>query len=292
MAIPLTAREPLVFKPEGKEKIEILVRVPTMIERDRYSSAMVRAGITFHTKNQIRDMTLAGIQAIYPAEEQEWREALMQELWQYGDAQQEMVAEQGRILLELHDKAKAAGKVPKPNEVQKALDAVTPSVMMNKLDVQRANAMVHELSTQFGILREAMASLAEHDSRRAYMNVQAYVIGWTGTEHQPDVPAELGLKQHEMDYLRLEIGEDAWEELSDFITSQMVINEDEEKNSDSLPENSGDQIGSKTSEPSSASSDIGTSTDSDSIPIPAKGSRRTTASSSGSTKSSGTKKAG
>jgi hypothetical protein len=149
-------------------------------------------------------------------------------------------------------------------------------------------------------LQKVFADLAEQDARRAWLQAEVYVAGWrvenrtdeadTVLAYQPDGNGRGGLKKHEAEYLRRAIGQDAWMELSEFITALHSLDADEEKNLASLLASMSAQIGSTPSE-SKASSESGASTD---VPIsatPESESATTTESSSSSTTRSGTKKA-
>src|SRR4051812_43486293 len=103
MAIPITARVPVEFTPPSspapllkkdpadpeKHVFRILVRVPTMMERDSYSAALIRGGVISYTRDQIRDLALAGVQHIYDPAEHEELQAGLRELWQAADANSE-----------------------------------------------------------------------------------------------------------------------------------------------------------------------------------------------------------
>lgn len=295
MAIPLTAREPIEFRPpslkEAKPDLAITVRVPTMLERDRYGAALVRSGVVFYTQKQIRDFTLAGVQEIYPAETHDEYVALLEEYWLVVDDERATQQAQAEKLIEIYEAAKAKKKDPDPKFVAKELDKIVPSAAMDKQRRVKANGLASEIASRSPPVRDALASLTEADSKRAYLNVQTFVMGWKGLEHTIDgVPGPEGLKIHEAEYLRLQIGEEAWEELSDYITGLQSLTEDEEKNSDSPPVNTIDGTGSTQSEPKSASNEGGNSTDESSSPTPATGSRPTTGSSRKSTKTLPTKK--
>lgn len=296
MAIPLTAAEPIEFTPvacfenPAKRDVKIHIRVPTMMERDRYSAALVRSGVIFYTQQQLRDFTLAGVQEVYPPEKHEEFTALIEEMWMVMDAEREANERQGAKLIEIYEKAKAQKKEPDPKKVQAELDKIIPNATMDKQRRVKATGIVSEIAAHSIPVRDALAALTEADSRRAYLNVQTFVFGWEGLEHTLDAPpGPTGMKQHEAEYLRLQIGEEAWEELSDKITALQGLTEDEEKNSDSPPANTPDETGSTQLGLSKESNASGDSTVAPSTSTRANGSPTTTASSSRSMKKAATK---
>jgi hypothetical protein len=305
MAIPFTAREPLEFTPpslperlqgqvEGdptKHKVRILIRVPTMVERDSYASALIRAGVISYTRQQIRDLAMAGVQTLCDPSKHEEQEALLREFWAVTDEEKDVQIRQGAKLQELYEKATAAGtEPPAPADITKELAEITPSVTMDAQRRIRALAFNQELMATYPPLREALSALTDQDAKRSWLNAQVYITGFVGLEHQPDGNGRGGLLQHEAEYLRGEVGQEAFEEISDFITALQGIDEEEEKNLGSLLVSMSAPIGSNPSD-SSANSDPGSSTAGPSTKTPASASPKTTASSSRSTKSSRTKRA-
>lgn len=298
MAVPLTARAPVEFTPPSAPeklraidpstelpKFAVSVRVPTPYERDGYNAALVRGGVTSYTKTQIRQIGLAGIQELFPKEEHDDLVALLRENWAAEEAHAEMEKEQRAKLLELLDEARAKGgadAMPKNEDVKKALEEIRPSVVMDQQRQIRAVSIAQEIGNRYPPMREALAALVEQDAKRAWLNAEVYVTGWRGLEHEPDGNGRGGITRHEADYLRTQIGESAFHELSDFITSMHGLDEDEEKNLASLLESMSVQIGS-TQSTSKASSEDGNSTDESSTATQeSTGSRTTTAKSSGS----------
>ena len=301
MAIPLTAREPVAFTPpslpekykaaDGEDpKLEILVRVPTMLERDSYAAALVRAGVASYTQRQIREIALGGVQELYDESEHDEIVALLQEMHTVVDAEAECEAAQQRRLLELHEKAKAAKKAIDPKKVIEELDEIVPSAQMDQKRRIRAMAINQHIMAEYEPMREALGSIVDQDAKRAWLNATTYVVGWKGLPHEPDGNKRGGLAKHETEYLRNEIGSEAFQELSDFITSLQSIDEDEEKNLASLLANVPRQNGS-TQSTSTASSDDGNSTAGSSGKTRASASRKTTGSPSNSTKGASGKKA-
>lgn len=303
MAIPLTAREPIEFSPPslpkhlqgpdpeepGKPKFRLIVRVPTMMERDGYAAALVRGGVIHYTRQQIRDLSLAGVQELFDEKEHEELQALLQEVWTVADAEAQCEREQQDKLREIHEKAAGTNTKIDPKDVIKELEKIVPSAQMDKSRRVRGIAINQELMSRYQPLIHAIASLAEQDAKRAWLNAEVYVAGWKGLEHEPEGNGRGGLKTHEVEYLRREIGADAFDELSEFITAMQAIDGEEEKNLASLLENTSAQTGSTQSE-STASSDDGSSTAEPSGSIPEAESPKTTGSSSRSTTRSATKK--
>lgn len=276
MPVPLTAREPVEFTPPSaphhlleidpatdQHKFAIIVRVPTPVERDSYNAVLVRAGVTSYTKEQIRNLSLAAIQDLYDEAEHDELQTLLREVWAAADAQSEVEDLQRKKLLELLEKARAKGgkdAVPDTETVKKELAEIRPEVVIDPKRRIRATAISQEVMARFEPLREVIAGLVGQDAKRSWINAEVYVKGWRGLEHQPDGNGRGGLTHHEVTYLRQEIGQEAFLELSDFITAMMGLDEDEEKNLASLLESMSAQIGS-TQPTSTASSDNGTSTD-------------------------------
>lgn len=293
MAIPLTAaRGPLEFTPlslaERKPIVKIMVRVPTLYERDSYASALVRGGVVYYTKKQIRDLMLAGIIAGYPEEEFEDKRALLEELWQVGDEEAAARVKQQERLVELYDVPEGTD-LPDEETVKAELDKIVPEVEMDPQRRVRATAIQQHVTSTYEPIQKAFASLTEQEARRAWLQAEIYVCGFTGYEHQPEGNGKGGLKTHEVNYLRGQMGGDAWLELSDFITALHGIDGDEEKNLASLLESMSAPDGSTVQE-SNPSSESGPSTDAPITPIPDAASPKTTGSSSRSGTSSRTKK--
>jgi hypothetical protein len=305
MAIPLTAREPVEFTPpslpeelkgpdpadDTKHRVRIIIRVPTPMQRDSYAAALVRAGVQHYTKQQVRDLMLAGVQDLFPEDEHERKQALLQELWAYNDDQEEQRDLEIDILREEQEKAKAAGKEIDLNAVKaRAAEEIQPGVVMERSRLIEATAIAQEIVARFKPLNEVVGGLADQDAKRSWLNARMYVIGWKGLPDEPDPPGSGGLKQNELDYLRMHVGEKAFAEISDFITALHGIDKDEEKNLASLLANMSAPIGSSP-DTSTESSENGNSTAGPSTTIPEEGSAKTTESSSRSSTSSKTRKA-
>lgn len=313
MAIPLTAaRAPAEFRPpalypkdnDGHFKkrprdVIILIRVPTMYERDSFASALVRGGVVHHGPKQIRALLLAGVQVLYPAEQFDTIRADLEELWAVNDEEQKVQQLQTERLVELLD-VEPGTKPPGPKEIETELNKIVADVKMDPAKRIRVFAQQQHVMASYEPLQAVFADLAEQDARRSWLQAEVYVTGWrvenredeadTFLQHQPDGNGRGGLKKHEAEYLRAQIGQDAWMEISEFITALHGLDGDEEKNLASLLVSMSAQIGSTPTE-SKASSENGASTDGPISPTRAAGSRRTTGSSSNSTKRSGTKRA-
>lgn len=305
MAIPLTAREPVEFTPPSlpkklqgldpddptKNRFRALVRVPTMLERDNYAGLLIRGGVMSYSKQQIRELCLAGVQSMFDKAEHEAKQNLLREAWVVRDAEEECEQAQRQKLRELTEKATAVGQPLTPQEMKAALEEFTPSAVMDPSRKIEATALQQELMSNFLPLKKVLADLVEQDAKRAWLNAEVYVKDFIGLPDRPEGNGRGGLQHHEIEYLRRAIGEDAFHELSDFITAIQTVDEDEEKNLASLLESTSAPIGSIQSE-STASSDHGNSTATPSGRTQGStGSRKTTGSSSGSTNRSATKTA-
>jgi hypothetical protein len=313
MAIPLTAaRAPAEFRPPAlypKDKdghfkkrphdVIILIRVPTMYERDSFASALVRGGVVHHGPKQIRALLLAGVQVLYPTEQFDAIRADLEELWAVTDEEQKVQQLQTERLVELLD-VEPGTKPPPQKKIEEELNKIVAEVKMDPAKRIRVFAQQQHVMASYEPLQAVFADLAEQDARRSWLQAEVYVTGWrvenrvdeadTVLQHQPEGNGLGGLKKHEAEYLRREIGQDAWMEISEFITALHGLDGDEEKNLASLLVSMSAQIGSTQTE-SKASSGNGASTDGPISQTRGGGSRKTTASSSNSSKPSVTKKA-
>lgn len=277
MAIPLTAREPVAFKPKSRPDVTLLVRVPTPFERDGYAGSLVRAGVAYFTQAQIREMMLAGVRRIFGNEKFEENQILFKEVWAASDADAVKATKQGLLHAELLEKAFARWKAEgheATSEDLLALDAeIDIEVEKIRSDVivedwKRVEVMVmqQDVTSGFEPLRKVFVDLAEADSRRSWMCIENYVSGWEGLEHSPDGNGKGGITRDEASYLRNQIGDDAWDETASLINGLMQVNGDEEKNLASLLEMLSAPTGS-TPEASTASSEAGPSTNEPTGPI-------------------------
>jgi hypothetical protein len=302
MAIPLTAAEPVEFIPpslpddlkgqgdDGKPKFRILVRVPTPYERDAYSAALIREGVVNYTPQTIREFALAGVAKLYPDSAEE-KQALLQEYWQAIDAEAEANNEQLRVLGEMQIAAKDRGEEVNHEEVKKVLAEIVPDTVLERQRAVEGRALAQDVMARYQPIKEAVAQLSEQDRLRAWMNAQVYVKDFIGLEHRPEGNDRGGLLKHEAEYLRRHIGNDAFLELSEFITALQSLDRDEEKNLASLLGSTSAQTGSIPSESKASSSD-GNSTAGFSTETPESESPKTTGSSSASTTSSRTSTGG
>lgn len=312
MTIPLTAargavefRPPALYPKDGDghfkkrdRDVIILIRVPTMYERDSFASALVRGGVVHHGPKEIRHLLLAGVQVLYPPEQFDSIRADLEELWAVTDEEQKVQRLQMERLAELLD-VEPGKKPPSQKEIEKELEKIVAEVKMDAGKRIRVFAQQQHVMASYAPLQAVFADLAEQDARRSWLQAEVYVTGWRVEnrsseddkvlEHQPDGNGRGGLKKHEAEYLRGQIGQDAWLEVSEFITALHGLDGDEEKNLASLLASMSAQIGS-TPPGSKASSESGDSTDEPTSPTRATGSRKTTGSSSNSTKRSGTKR--
>lgn len=292
MPIPVTARLPIPFYPPAAnttpgKPVKIMLRIPTYLERDSYTAGLIRAGIIYYSKDQIRELAQAGAALLYGDDKFDEVNASLEMLWQVVDSEHRVIMARADRLRAIAEQQVGLpdNKRMTPEEIAAELEAIMPEVTMPDAQRVKAVATQQEIMSRFEPLQKATSDLAEMDSKRAWHNVQFYVVDWEGLEHNPDPVIEaIGLRPHEVDYLRKEIGRDAFEQISDFITSMMGIDGDEEKNLDSLLANMSDPTGSLP-QSDQASSD-GSSTD-ESTPATLAGlSPKTPASSSEPTTSS------
>lgn len=298
MTIPLTARAPVELTPSlaketpGLEKFKVTVRVPTMLERDSYGTAMLANGVVLYTKNQIRQMALAGVQEIYPADKHEEYSTLLTELWAATDEDDDVQQKQRELLEQIYDRAEAAGQEkPSPEDVLDELGKIVPDFKMDRARREQAQGINSEIISTYPPLQRAISAVSAQQSKLEWMNVRTYVVGWTGLEHNLETrPSGQTLADHEIEYLRGAVGREIFAQISDLITALHSIDRDDEKNLASLLESFTDPIGSKLA-PSKASSENGSSTEGSSTPTRASGSPKTTGRSSRSSKTSQTKTA-
>jgi hypothetical protein len=310
MGIPLTARMPVEFTPpsllvrnqliaaenmrraergeEPSDAIKIIVRVPTMYERDSFSAALVRGGVVHYSRKQIRDLMLAAASHLHDDAEFEQLSADLQELWAAADAANACQQLRTDRYIQLMDQQKHLPKTAKrmtEEEMEAELQTIQPESVIDDLKRVRVTAMQQDLTSRYEPIQKAFADLAEQDTRRAWLCIELYVVNWHGLHATPDGNGRGGITRPEAEFLRVQIGAEAFEELADFIYAMHGIDGDEEKNLASLIENTSAPIGSTLAE-SMASNEAGPSTDTPTTPIPETGSPKTTDSSSSSTKRS------
>lgn len=313
MAIPLTARMPVEFTPpallvrnqlieaenarraergeEPNDEIKIIVRVPTMYERDSFSAALVRGGVVHYSRKQIRDLMLAAASHLHDDAEYDQLSADLQELWDAADAAhecQQLRTDRYIALMEQQKNLPKSAKRMGEDELEAELQTIQPKSVIDDLKRVRVTAMQQDLTSRYEPIQKAFADLAEQDTRRAWLCVEIYVVNWYGLHFKPDGNGRGGITRAEAEFLRVQIGAEAFEQLADFIYAMHGIDGDEEKNLASLIENSSAPIGSTLAE-SMASNEAGTSTDTPIGPTPESGSPKTTDSSSPSSKRSRTR---
>lgn len=305
MPIPLSARDPLQFPPpslrETKPNVKILVRVPTPYERDTYESTLVRSGLVDYTRRQIRDLTIAGIDAMFPKGEFEEKSALLEEFWRFGDAMQELRVEKLQVNIERIQQNEALPLSERMDEpaliakIQEELDAMQPDMIMGEERIKRAQAIVQQLTSDFDPLRRCAVDMYEQDVKRTWFNIELYVKDWEGIiiDGEPVHPTgngRGGITREEAEFLRRQIGVDAFNEVGGFITSMHTLTDDDEKNLQSLLASASAPIGSTQPE-SKASNDAGSSEDTPSGSTPGAESPPTTKRSSRRSATSRTKTA-
>lgn len=318
MAVPLTARAPIEFTPpslltrnaqiasenveraENKEDalppIKIIVRVPTMFERDAFAARLVRGGVVHYSQPQIRDLCRAGVTFLYPPEEFEPKCELLDAIWSAGDAMKVcrgMRAERYVELMEQQAAEQATNPKFKPmseEDMEAEILKIEPDIVISDSDRVKGTAIQQDITSRYEPLQKAFADLAEQDIKRDWICVETYVVNWHGLEHMPNGDGRGGITRHEAEYLRQNIGSAAFDELAAFIFAMHSIDGDEEKNLASLIESSSGLTGSTASE-SRANDEPGNSTDELSTPTPDGESPKTIASSSSSTKRSARKTA-
>lgn len=298
MAVPLSARAPVQFASDklkkrlGDDAAFILVRIPTPYERDSFDAALVRAGVVYYSREQIRDLTLAGVAALHGTAEFDDHRAKLQELWAVGDAERAARLKQTELFLQLMEENTSRVPPLPPEEIMAKVDEIKPDTVMSPARRAETTAFQQDILSGYPPLQKAFADLAEQDTKRAWIQAETYVTGWTGKgfKHQPDGNGRGGIQRHEAEYLRETIGADVWEELSDFITAMHGIDGDTEKNLDSLLEKLSAPTGSEQQESSPPTgSQSGSSTGDDISPTPDTGSRPTRGRSRASTKTTGKK---
>lgn len=281
MAIPLTARAPVNFNPPSKPLAKIYVRVPTPFERDNFHAALVRGGIVHYSAEQLRDLMLSGIFALYPEKFDEYR-SLMEEFYLAGDEEKKLIDKQFQRLVELEDQnsllppAKQRSREAMIEEVEKE---IAPSFVFPQSKRVAAAALQMDIRARYEPVQKAFADMAEQDSKRAWLTAEVYVAGWQFPDTErlalpgapdpetltawetPEGNGRGGLQRHEAEYLREKLGAAAWEELAQFIMALHGLDEDEEKNLQSLLATFAAPVGSKPSSTESQASDAGPSKD-------------------------------
>lgn len=302
MAVPITARHPVDFTPpallarnldlvkEGKPPILIKVRVPTMYERDAFSAALVRGGVVHYSRSQIRDLMRAGVVSLYPAERFDELRQNLEDLWQLADAINKCELDRSEKFLELMERQ---AELPPEKHMSDAdmeaeLQKIQPSIVMDEPTRVKITAIQQDITSRYEPLQKAFADLAEQDVRRNWLCVEIYVGDWEGLQYSPTGNGRGGCTRGEAEYLRMQIGEKAFDEIGGFVFAMHSIDGDEEKNLASLIESSSAAIGSTLagSMMPTETPAPGSSTGEPSIETPGTGSAPTTESSSSFTKPS------
>ena len=223
MPIPLTARAPVEYTPPSiaakiaaenvehtkngepmREPVKIMVRVPTMYERDSFAAALVRGGVVHYSKNQIRDLMLAGVTHLFEDERFDEIHADLNELWQAGDAAKECEDRRRDRYIELMEKQAQLppAKRMTDEDMEKELMLIQPSVVISDSKRVKITAIQQDITSRYGPLQMAFADLAEQDIRRSWLCVEIYVINWHGLEHTPTGNGRGGITRAEAEYLR------------------------------------------------------------------------------------------
>jgi len=301
MPIPLTALHPVAFTPpalvqrnialikEGKPPIDLMIRVPTMYERDSFTAGLVRGGVINYSRQQVRELMLAGVVHLYPAEDFDRIRAELESLWQASDANQDLEMRRLEKYIELMEQQADLPDAKKMTDEQmdKVLSDMKPDVILDEPTRVRVTAIQQDVTSRYEPLHKAFADLAEQDTRRNWLSVELHVVNWHGLEHTPEGNGRGGLQRHEAEYLRQQIGEEAFNQVGGFILALQTIDGDEEKNLASLIESSSAPIGSKLAESMTKKTDEpGSLTDAPSTETPDTGSPETTGTSSNSTRRS------
>lgn len=279
--IPITAREPVRWTPPALaikaqiandealrkgnpvlEPAQVHIRVPTPFERDGWAAALVRGGVSYYSKKQIRDAFMAGLAFLTPDENQ-FAEAEhgMQMLWAYVDAQEKMHEQHQNRFNEL-----AEANLNLPTDQQRTVEQmvaqveeeIVSDVEMPSQQRVRLVAIQQRIQQSYEPLRNMMADLAEQESRTRWLSIETYVVGWSGLPHTPIGNGRGGITRTEAEWLRREIGEVAFNEAADLIYAMHGLDGDEEKNLASLIESYSVLTGSTATE-SMASSELGSS---------------------------------
>jgi hypothetical protein len=294
MAIPLTAREPVPFRPPSlaatKPDFTAMIRVPTMYERDAYQAALVRGGIVHYSKSSIRELMLAGAIALHGEDKFDTMRADFEDMWAAGDAMTECNQHRIELNIELVEKNEELpeGQKITVEEMQKRMDAIKPDIEIDGARHVRITALQQDVTSRYEPLQKAFADLAEQETRRDWLNIETYVTGWSGLSHTPDGNGRGGITRREAEWLRAQIGSIAFTEISGVIFSMHGLDDDDEKNLASLLENASLQAGSTATEMTTGS-DAGNSGDEPSIETLAPVLPATTEPSSKSSKASETK---
>jgi len=313
MPIPLSARAPIPFTPPALanrnreenvareargekplEPVKIIIRVPTMYERDSFASALVRGGVVNYSRRQIREMMLAGVAYLRPKEDFDELQERLAQLWAWEDAQKKCENDRMDRYAALQEENAQLPVKQRLTEqqIQDQVATIRPDVEMREADRISINAIQQDVMARYEPMMRCFADMAEHETQRRWICVETYVVNWQGLEHTPEGNGHGGIERREAEWLRAQIGGEAFDQLADLIFAMHWIDGDEEKNLASLIESSSALTGStqqetKPAQDAAGGNSMGTST----TKTRATASRKTTGSSSGRGKRSGTRTA-
>jgi hypothetical protein len=234
MDIPLTAKDnltvPFRIPCEGEEDTKIVhveVRVPTYYERDRYGSALMRAGFNNYSDAQLRALIRSGLAVLYDAVKFHEYSGLLEELWSHKDAVKRCNAERLKLFEEL-------SKIEPPlsdEDIAARINEIHPDEVMEEKSRLRIQAIEHDIGSRYEPLAGLFADVHDQDAIRAWCNIETYVVGWQGLDQAMVLSADTkSINRNDAEYLRSQLGAENWYALSDFITSMCTIDGDEEKN--------------------------------------------------------------
>lgn len=263
--IPITADKVLSFRPMALEDHETLsnviikVRVPTPFERDAYVSNLLMAGVVQHTKEQFNNITKAGIVALYKGDEKDHYLSLLELAIEFEKAKEDCLILRSNKYQEMTDLPDGAD-LPSVEEIEAELEKIQPEDVISESDRDEILAVQAHLQKSYQPLVKAISDFNNRDSKTVKFNVQHYVSDWEGLEFNPAQPCDIDnpLKEHEVIYLRTQIGKLAFEQIGGFILAMQSIDQDEEKNLSLLLESMSAQIGSKSITEKSQESSTGT----------------------------------
>jgi len=255
MAVPFTAEKQCIFRPPSLQnharlnKVKIKMRVPTPYERDMYASLMLKEGVIHHTKRDVRQLMLAGIMKAFDEETAERYRNLSETLYQVEAAEQTQQQLRRARYIDMTDVPE--DQQPTEDELNAELEKIKPEVVMPIKDRMEIIEVHQKIQSEYAPIVKVMSDLAEQEAKIEWLNIKHYVSNWEGLRdnRDTDATAEDPLEKHEAEYLRKELGADAWSEISTFIVAMMGIDQDEEKNLSLLLESMSAQTGSTTSKP-------------------------------------------
>lgn len=273
MSIPITARAPVVFPPPSlagrTPPVKIKIRVPTMYERDGYQAEQLRGGVKQYGTVQLREFLRAGLLILHGQEMFDQMISGLEEYWVANDANSACNSERRKLNIELIHKNQELPETQRLSleQMQAEMDKIMPDAVIDDRKRVIMSALQTDLFSRYEPLQQVFADLAQEETRSAWLNVETYVCGWEGLQHEPDGNGKGGLLRHEAEYLRAKVGEAAFNEISQFIFAMHGLDDDDEKNLASLLENASAPIGS-TVTGTTTGSPAGNSTEENSIETP------------------------